>query len=265
MPRIARSEASIYFQEQGAGDPLVLIPGFASGAWSWPWQTAELADFFRVITFDPRGVAKSKLLNGGVVSIEGIADDIAAMLDAFSIEKAHVLGISFGGFVAQEFALRHSRRLKKLVLACTSFGGAGHVLPSPDILAAFASTRGLNTRERIRQYLTMAFLPEFVVANASVVERFCDLREQNAVPQEVYEGQLLSATIFDAGDRVASIAAKTLVISGDRDSVVPVQNSLNLTGKIPHSRLEIVKDAGHMLFVERAAEFNTIVKNFLTA
>lgn len=265
MPTIVLSKAEICYEEQGEGDLLVLIPGFASGAWSWSWQADELAEMFRVITFDPRGVAKSKIIDGGAVSIEGITSDIAAMLNALSLEKAHILGISFGGFVAQEFAIRHPQRLKKLVLACTSFGGAGHVPPSPEILAAFASTRGLNTRERIRQYLTMAFLPEFVESNAEAVESFCDLREQNAVPQEVYEAQLFSATTFDAGGRVAAIAAETLVISGDRDRVVPVQNSINLAGKIPGAELKIVKNAGHMLFVERSTEFNGIVKDFLAA
>lgn len=264
MPFIESTDVELYFESRGIGEPLVLIPGFASGAWSWPWQVSELAELFRVITFDPRGVAKSKMTADSVVSIEAIADDIAEMLDAFSIEKAHVLGISFGGFVAQEFAIRHLQRLNRLVLACTSSGGLGHVLPAPEIMAAFASTRGLNTRERIRQYLTMAFLPEFVESNSADVESFCDLREQNAVPPEVYEAQLFSATTFDAGQRVASIEAETLVITGDRDSVVPMQNSVNLAGQIANARLEIVENAGHMLFVERADEFNTIIKNFLT-
>ena len=265
MPFIGSTDVQLYFESRGIGEPLVLIPGFASGAWSWSWQIDDLAELFRVITFDPRGVSRSKIIDGSLVSIEAIAEDVAKMLDALSIERAHVLGISFGGFVAQEFAIQNPRRLNRLVLACTSFGGAGHVLPAPESLAAFASTRGLNTRERIRQYLTLAFLPEFLESNSADVERFCDLREQNAVPQSVYEAQLYSATVFDTSDRVASVAAETLVISGDRDTVVPTQNSVNLAGKIPHAQLEIVENAGHMLFVERSDEFNTIVKNFLTA
>ncbi len=265
MRFIGATNVELYFELRGNGDALVLIPGFASGAWSWSWQVDELSGSFRVITFDPRGVSRSKMIEGFSVSIEAIADDIAGMLDAMSIEKAHILGISFGGFVAQEFALRHPLRLNRLVLACTSFGGPGHVPPEPEVLAAFASTRGLNTPERIRQYLTMAFLPEFVETNAAAVERFCDLREQNAVPPDVYEAQLYSATTFDAGERVSSIEAETLVITGDRDSVVPMQNSVNLAERIPNARLKVVENAGHMLFVEHSVEFNAIVRTFLTA
>lgn len=265
MRFIGATNVELYFELRGNGDALVLIPGFASGAWSWSWQVDELSESFRVITFDPRGVSRSKMIEGVSVSIESIADDIAEMLDELSVEKAHVLGISFGGFVAQEFALRHPQRLNRLVLACTSFGGPGHVLPAPEVLAAFASTQGLNTRERIRQYLTTAFLPKFLETSAAAVERFCDLREQNAVPPEVYEAQLYSATTFDVGERVSSIEAETLIITGDRDSVVPMRNSVNLAAQITNARIEIVENAGHMLFVERAAEFNTVVKNFLAA
>ncbi len=156
-------------------------------------------------------------------------------------------------------------RLNKLVLACTSYGGAGHVPPSPEVLSAFASTAGLNSGERIRQYLTMAFTPEFVADNASQVDKFCDLREQNEVPFDVYQAQLLSATTFDTGSRVQEIAAQTLVITGDRDSVVPMQNSVNLASQIPNARLEVINNAGHMVFVEQADKFNQIVKDFLTS
>src|SRR5205814_6419365 len=119
------------------------------------------------------------------------------------IGRAHVLGISFGGFVAQDFALRHPGKVNKLVLACTSFGGKGHVLPSMDILAAFASTKGLNSGERIRQYLSVAFTPAFVADSPKAVDEFCRLREENVVPEPVYLDQLASATSFDTSARVA--------------------------------------------------------------
>ena len=99
--------AEIFYEISGEGHPLVLIPGFASGAWSWAWQVGSFSDRFRVITFDPRGVSRSTLSDGADVSIEAIADDVANLLDAIGLDSADVLGISFGGFVAQEFALKH--------------------------------------------------------------------------------------------------------------------------------------------------------------
>ena len=82
MPKVKLSDAEIYYELKGTGDPLVLIPGFASGAWSWEQQTRELSRDFGVITFDPRGVSKSNISNGANVSIEAIADDIAELLEA---------------------------------------------------------------------------------------------------------------------------------------------------------------------------------------
>ena len=263
MPTLDLADVEIYYEDQGKGFPLVLIPGFASGAWSWAWQTGALAEIFRVITFDPPGVARSKMIDDGAVSIEVIADDIAAMLDVLLIGKAHVLGISFGGFVAQEFAFRHPKRLSRLVLASTSFGGQNHVSPSLEVLASFASTEGLNTTDRIRRYLTQAFSPEFVESNPDIVEHFCGLRESNIVPEQVYMQQLQSAMRFDLEERVPKIAAETLILTGDGDTVVPVQNSRNLAAKLPNARLEIIPGCGHMAFVERSGEFNRIVRDFL--
>jgi len=263
MARVDLQNAEIYYEVEGSGTPLVLIPGFASGAWSWAWQRDELAKYFRVIVFDPRGVAGSALRDGAEVSIENIADDVSELLDALGIDAAHILGISFGGFVAQEFALRYPRKLRKLLLASTSFGGPNHVAPSREVLAAFASTEGLNTSPRIRQYLTMAFSPDFVREHSADVDRFCDLRERNVLPETVYLQQLRSAMNFDAKDRVSEIEAETLVITGENDAVVPPQNSANLAAAIPNARLETIAATGHMAFVEKADRFNRAVRKFL--
>lgn len=242
---------------------MILIPGFASGAWSWAWQIEAFAEKLQVVTFDPQGIARSALPEGETVSISAIADDIAALLDTVEIERAHILGISFGGFVAQDFALRFPHRVKRLILASTSFGGPNHVAPSMPVLAAFASTDGLNTAERIRKYLTVAFSPAFVRSNAEEVGRFCRFREENFVPREIYMQQLQAALSFDLEDQVPQIRSETLVITGDSDVVVPTQNSRNLAAAIPNARLEIISGSGHMAFVEKAAEFNQIVIDFL--
>jgi pimeloyl-ACP methyl ester carboxylesterase len=263
MPNATLGDVELYYQTRGTGAPLLLIPGFASGAWSWGWQTDELARDFQVIVFDPRGISASAITGDSPVTIEAIADDSAKLLDALGIGETNVLGISFGGFVAQQFALQHPHRLKKLVLGCTSFGGPNHVLPSMDVLAAFSSTRGLNSPERIRQYMKAGFAAGFVDENPGEVERFCSLREQNPVPESVYLQQLGSATIFNSESAVGNISAETLVVSGDSDTVVPVGNSINLAASIPNSRLEIIPGAGHIVFVEQAEKFNSIVREFL--
>lgn len=264
MPLIHLPETDLFYEEAGSGPPLLLVPGFASGAWSWAWQMPELSRYFRVIVFDPRGVSRSTLGEGASAVIEKIADDLEGLIKNLHLTSAYVMGISFGGFVAQEFALKYPGRVTKLVLASTGFGGPNHVLPSPEVLASFATTADLNSPERIRKYLSTAFSREFLKANPTEVERFCDLREKNPVPEDVYRHQLGSAMLFNTENRVGRISAETLVITGDADSVVPPQNSLNLAAKIPDSRIEMIRGAGHMAFVERACEFNQLVRNFLS-
>lgn len=265
MPILELPETALYYEDQGTGEPLLLIPGFASGAWSWAWQADEMARKRRVVLFDPRGISHSKLNAGAAVTIKAIAEDAAALLDHLGISRANVLGISFGGFAAQEFALRFPGRVNKLILAATSFGGQSHVAPAAQVLEAFvpAEQKG-DERAKMRQHLISAFLPDFVKQNGEAVERFCLLREINPVPEAVYMQQLKEAYAFDAEKRSPQIAAQTLVLTGDLDAVVPMQNSLNLAAVIPDSKLEIIEGGGHMAFVEQAAEFNRRVNDFLS-
>src|SRR5688572_19270697 len=143
MPLAKITNGEIYYDLRGEGAALLLIPGFASGAWLWNKQVGEFGERFRVITFDPPGIASSSKPTAPL-NILSLARNTAELLDTLNIERAHLLGTSFGGFIAQEFALAFPERVNKLVLACTSCGGAGHVPPSVEVLAAFASTKGLN-------------------------------------------------------------------------------------------------------------------------
>jgi pimeloyl-ACP methyl ester carboxylesterase len=254
----------IFYESHGTGEPLVLIAGFASGAWQWFKQIDDLSQNFRVITFDARGISRSKLEENETVSISTIADDICELLDKLGIEKTSILGTSFGGFVAQDFALRYPERLNKLVLACTSFGGKNHVLPDNiEALSAFSTIADLNSLERIRKFMIPAFTKDFAENNFDIIEQVCKLRGVNEVPESVYLQQLQAATTFDTQAEVSRITAETLIVTGDKDQVVPMQNSINLAKEIPKSRLEIIENSGHLFFIEQAEKFNEIVEEFL--
>jgi len=262
MPIIDTAGATIYYEAAGLGDPLVLIPGFASGAWSWSWQ-ADLAKGSRVITYDPRGIGRSPVAAAVQLSIKTFTEDVLNLLDALEIEKANILGASFGGFVAQEFALRFPERLGKLVLACTTAGGKNHVSAEIEILRSF--TRDLNRPlgEQIRHFFRPAFTGKFNAEHADVVEQVCALREENDVSETTYLAQLQTAFSFDVEDRIGEIGHETLVITGDDDKLVPMQNSLNLAARLQRAKLRIIEHGSHMIFVENAAEFNNIVSDFI--
>lgn len=262
MPQVKVNGVQLYYEEHGEGEPLVLVPGFGTGLWIWYRQVPTLAEHFRVVTFDPRGVARSEQRDEAV-EMRTFADDVAALLRALDLESAHVLGASFGGFVAQEFALRYPQMTRSLILCCTSFGGPGHRPPAPETLAAIASTKGLNTEERVRENWLLAFSKDFTVDNPDEVERVARLRAESYVPEFVYLRQLQAAMAFDAEARVSQIEAPTLVITGDEDVIVPHENSRNLAVRIPRAELRIVRGGSHTFFIERADEFNRAVIDFI--
>ena len=262
MPKVSVNGLKLYYESEGDGEPVVLIPGFAAGRWIWFKQTAELSRNFRVIVFDPRGVSASDKPEGPQ-TIGLLADDVAHLLQTIGVSSAHIVGASFGGFVAQEFALKYPSMTRKLVLCCTSFGGPNHVVPAPETLLALASTKGLNSEERMRANLLLAFTPEFVKTQTAEVDHIVHLRATNDVPEHIYLSQLQAAMNFNVESRLSEIKTPTLVLSGDADVIVPVQNSRNLAAKIPNAKLQIVNGGSHTFFIEQAQEFNRILCTFI--
>jgi len=195
--------------------------------------------------------------------LTSLADDVAHLVQTIGIESAHIVGASFGGFVAQEFALKYPAMTRKLVLCCTSFGGPNHVAPDRETLIALASTKGLNSEERMRANLLLAFTPEYIRTQTAEVDRVVHLRATNEVPEHVYMSQLQAAVSFNAEARVERITSPTLVLSGDADVIVPLQNSRNLAAKVPGAQLRIIQGGSHTFFIEQAEKFNDIVSEFL--
>jgi pimeloyl-ACP methyl ester carboxylesterase len=262
MPLLKVRDTQLYYELHGEGEPLILIPGFGTGLWIWFKQVPGLAEHFRVITFDPRGIARSE---GGdnFASMAMLAEDVKELLHTLDIERAHIVGASFGGFVAQEFALAYPQMTDALVLCCTSFGGAAHIPPTAETLLALASTKGLNTAERVRENLLLAFSPEYIEAAPKEIEHVIELREANFVPEHVYLNQLQAAVGFDASARVREINTRTLVITGDADIIVPMGNSRNLASRIPQAELRVISGGSHTFFIEKAEEFNQAVVEFI--
>ncbi|HEX8139650.1 MAG TPA: alpha/beta hydrolase [Pyrinomonadaceae bacterium] len=262
MPHTKVGGLQLYYETQGRGEPVVLIPGFRTGLWLWFKQMEALARKFRVIVFDPRGIGQSAD-TGEPFTIEMLADDLAGLLGALGIEWAHVLGASFGGFVAQEFAIKYPQMTRSLVLCCTSSGGARHLLPSASALQALATVEGLNTEERTRKDLLRAFAPEFVSERPGEVEAFIARRLRHPVKDWAHFAQLQAAAAFDASERISEIKAPTLVLTGDEDEIVPPGNSLYLAAQIPQARLVRVAGGSHMFFVEQPEKFNRAVIDFI--
>lgn len=262
MPTINFGDADFYYEIHGDGEPLILIPGLGTGLWLWFKQVPTFAESFRTIIFDPPGVGRSAP-SAVPFTTRSMAATVAKLFDVLGIERAHVLGASLGGFVAQEFALAYPRKTGSLLLCCTSAGGARHVPTHASVMEDYAANFKLNADERIRRNLLLSFAPHHVSEHAEEVERVLAMRLTNFVPDEVYLSQVRAGQTHDAEGRVSQITAPTLVITGDSDRIVPLENSINLAAAIPRATLEVIPGGSHMFFIERAAAFNTAVVEFI--
>jgi len=250
------------YEEYGDGDPFLLINGLGSDLTEWLYQVPTFSGRFRVIVFDNRGAGNSESPPGPYTTAR-MADDAAALLDALGIPQAHLLGVSLGGMIAQQFALRHPGKLNRLVVACTSPGGGLSVRPSPEALAAFVRDPAVDLEAQIRRTIPWLYSERYRRERPEEVEAFVRRRLASPADEAGIASQLAAGIGHDAGDRLKEIAAPTLVITGTADRLVPPENSKRIAERIPGARLVLLPDAPHRLFAENAAEFNREVLTFL--
>jgi len=262
MPHTDAPGFRLYYEEDGSGFPLILINGLGSDHLEWLHQLPAFAPRFRVVVFDNRGTGKSAVPRGPYTTAQ-MADDAAALLQFLRIPRAHVLGVSLGGMIAQEVALRHPDRVDRLVLACTGPGGNLSVRPSPEAMAAFAVAKGEDPEVELRRMIPYLYTDACRRERPEEIEAFVRRRMENPAPPEGYAAQLAAAVTHDASARLDRIRARTLVITGDADRLVDWENSLRIAGRIPEARLVVLPGAPHRLFAENAGDFNREVLAFL--
>lgn len=266
MPVAFVNGINIYYEEHGHGFPLALIAGLGHASWSYFRQVDDLARDFRVITFDNRGVGKTDKPDQDY-SISMFADDTSGLLEALGIEKAHVLGASMGGYIAQTLAWSHPDIVEKLVLVSTMFGGPSAV-PMPASTLSFLTSRPQGTPEEIvRRGLALATSEDFVERDPDAVRKIVAFQLSCPQPGSAYLRQLAACAAFLADPsterRLADIKAPTLVLAGRDDKVVPAENATLLAARIPGARCVIMEGAGHLMFIQRPEEFNNLLRSFL--
>jgi len=243
----------IAWERRGSGPPLLLIHGLGYGRWGWEPVVAPLARSFDVLLFDNRGIGESDAPPGPYTAAQ-MASDAVQVLDEAGVERAHVLGTSLGGMVAQELALAHPARVDKLVLACTTPGGA-RAHPTPE-----QTMRLLENGATLRDFVENALEPD---PRAALVERILEHRLATAQPPEAWMAQAAAGAGFDAYERAGSIAAPALVLHGEGDVVVDPRNAALLAGLLPHASLELFPGTGHLFFWQQPERFVGLVEDFL--
>lgn len=250
--------AKIYWNEQGEGDPVLLIMGLGWASDMWYRTTAELSRRYRTISFDNRGVGRSDF-PPGPYSIATMADDAAAVLDAAGVESAHVFGHSMGGMIAQELVLRHPGKVRSLILGGTHCGGQHIVPPAPEVVNVLLATYS-NPEDSfwaIAPYIYDASTPR-----AKIEEDF-EVRRRAFPTRESYLAQLQAVMMWESFGRLNSLRVPALVIHGQTDQLIRAENGDLLATQIPGAKLVKLMEASHVFTTDRPQESTGAILSFL--
>jgi len=243
---------------------LVLIQGMGLDRLGWEPVLGKLRRHFRLVLVDNRGVGHSDRPTDSF-TVADMADDIVAVLDAAGIGKAHVMGASLGGMVAQELAIRHPERVDRLVLVCTTPGWPfAYPMPAAAMRLMAATTR-MTAEAARRRHTENALSARTVRQHPELVDRLLELQGSRPADAGVLPAQAAAGARYTGGLRKARIGARTLVLHGDADTIVDPRNGKLLANRIPGARLVTFPELGHLLFWEDPDGFVAEVASFLLA
>ena len=260
MPHVTSNGANLYWEEHGSREPILLIMGLGASLEAWDRMAPVLAKRYRVILFDNRGVGRSDV-PPGPYSVETMADDAAAVLDAAGVESAHVYGASMGGMIAQELALRHPSRVRKLILGCTGCGGPEAVRAEPEVVAALGARAKMPREEAM--WMMAPYNYDASTPRERIEEDFRSRLSANG-SNDGYAAQYQAILAWKGTHaRLGSLKMPTLVIHGETDRLVPPDNGRIIARAIPGSRLVMLPRASHIYMTDQTEATASAIMAFL--
>ena len=264
MAVVAREGCYLHYTVRGHGPPVLFIKGVGVQGDGWLPQTADLSAEFTCISFDNRGMGRSQPVEA-VITIERLANDAAAILDAVRVRSAHVVGHSLGGVVALQMALSHRQRVKSLALLCTFSGGKTAAPMSSRLFWLGLGTRVGSRSMRRRAFLKLVMPPGVVTDWDGMAERLSRLFGHDIADQPTIARQQLAALrMADLSPRLPELAGvPTLVLTGAHDPIGPPSAGSALAAAIPGARYVEVADASHTLPITHADLTNRLLRDHL--
>jgi pimeloyl-ACP methyl ester carboxylesterase len=254
----------IHYEESGpaagAAEAVVLVGGLTSTVETWGLQVPALAERYRVITFDNRGSGRTRVpADDGVRTPARLAGDVVALLDGLGLDRVHLVGASMGGMVVQEVALAHPRRLRSLVVACSTCGGPHAVRASDAVLQKMLRGSGGESAET----LEVVAQPELFETRRERLDFYLETKRRwPHAPAEIAR-RAAGIARFDTWGRLPGLAVPTLVVCGADDVLVPAENSRILAARIPGAELVVIERTAHIFFVEEPERTNRALLAFL--
>lgn len=262
MPVAKIGNHGLYYELIGQGHPLVMIRGVGSNVDHWYDQVPALSQQFQLLLFDNRGIARSSD-PGGPFSTRDMAADTAALMDAVGIKKAHVLGYSMGGMIAQEMALNYPKKVAGLILVATDCGISRRIKAKPEATRLFSEMIRLGTNEAKLAAAGCLFAKHTFDRKPEVIERYTEISQRFPPSQKMLAKQWAAVTQHDACSRLDHISSPTLAITGTEDVLIPPPNAALLAERIPDAQMISIDGGGHLFLIEHPRQFNDAVIAFL--
>jgi pimeloyl-ACP methyl ester carboxylesterase len=262
MPEALASGARLNFEDGGEGPPIVLVPGLGMAEAVWADARRRLEPRFRVITVDPRGSGQSEKPPGPYTG-ELVAADLAAVLDAAEVKRAHVVGMSMGGMIAQELALARPERIASLILVST------YAAPDAWATRVLAARRQLiedvGFAEQFKLAVHFVFSPQAFRTIPEFIEGLEQRIADNPPDRQAYLSQLDFCLAHDAGGRLGELSAPTLVVTGSDDFLTSRIQGAELAELIPGAQYREIPETSHGMVWEEPALFAELVADFVFA
>jgi len=247
MPILQANGINMYYEEYGSGTPLICIAGLGATHEAWILMKDDLAAHFRVIVFDNRGIGKTDAPDEPY-SIEQMADDTLALMDALKIPSAHIAGHSMGTSIAKNIAFREPKRIKTLIL-CNNFTKIAEKAEFMFKTNAFLLRQGVSEQNLFRVILPWLFSDHFF-ENKEMVENMIKMTESAESQQsmDAFERQIDAACDFDGKNIISCLKMPILIISGDFDILTPPETEKSAK-KLENCEYTTVP-TGHLSIIE---------------
>ena len=251
----------MYYETMGTGEPLILIGGLTADHNVWRSTARLFAKHFQVIIFDNRGAGQSSAPDLPY-STQMMAQDTVALMDALSVPKAHFIGHSMGGCIAQQIAIHYPEKVDKMIIACAR--------AKPSYLANMVLSTRLKLIEAgvsdalIAEYMMPFLFSEAFLKKTTQVKGFIQWTLKNPFPQSKtgFKNQFHAVETHDVIDKLNQIDSETLIISGEQDCLMPPRMGEAFAKEIPNATFKIIPSSAHMPHVEQSQLFSQLAMAF---
>ncbi len=263
MPVVRIGDINMYYEVYGEGEPLVLIQGLSLDSSWWTNQIPVFSQKYRASVFDNRGVGQTDCPDSPY-STEMMADDTVALLKSLSVTAAHILGVSMGGMIAQQIALKYPEIVKSLILATTAAKFPARAKHLTRLWLKMVEEQ-VSPETRLREVCLWVFTNKFFEDEEQVTAAVSlGLNHPHPQPDRGFAGQVAALLQHDTQDKISQISVPTLILVGKEEIFIPVHFSQELAANIPNAELVVSERGGHNYWAETPELFNQAVMQFLT-